>query len=487
MADNANSTDYGNEERGQPPRASLKRFERFDTGFEPHEHDDSVRLKSETTAGPFHFLNPTRADFESPFSVAKAQQKTSGEQDRATKEATEEGSQPDSNTESSSEHANIQWRSRDNRKGRHQLVIRKPAEQSQKAGFKTPEVTSTFHQTAIGLWRMLTIYAIWDVSYLVAVIFTLGSVVWCINACFVFLPFIKPSSEFPNEITVGGGWTAWIGATIFEGGSWLLMLEAINENRGGCFGWALERAVYGRTDDNESDDENGKSNENGKDEKGFRIVPDRHHCSHHHANKGNLVGKPRESSFERAARAEQRREMSQHAPPIKGTVSEGTGKTWQWYPSLLDLKNHYMREIGFLACLAQLIGATIFWIAGFTAIPQLVPGSQGLLEGIYWAPQVIGGTGFIVSGILFMLETQKNWYTPAFGTLGWHIAFWNLIGGIGFTLSGAFGTSTSSWAEYQAGCSTFWGSWAFLIGSVIQWYESLSKYPVEKNLGRGGN
>jgi hypothetical protein len=27
-----------------------------------------------------------------------------------------------------------------------------------------------------------------------------------------------------------------------------------------------------------------------------------------------------------------------------------------------------------------------------------------------------------------MLETQSRWYLPAWGVLGWHIGFWNLIG-----------------------------------------------------------
>lgn len=66
---------------------------------------------------------------------------------------------------------------------------------------------------------------------------------------------------------------------------------------------------------------------------------------------------------------------------------------------------------------------------------------------------------------------------------------WNLIGGVGFTLCPAFGYDESSWAQYQACISTFWGSWAFLIGSVIQWYESLEKFPVEvkhlSNVGHG--
>ena len=54
-----------------------------------------------------------------------------------------------------------------------------------------------------------------------------------------------------------------------------------------------------------------------------------------------------------------------------------------------------------------------------------------------------------------------------------------LIGAVGFTLCGALGTAyDNSGAQYEASLATFWGSWAFLIGSLIQWYESLDKHPV---------
>jgi hypothetical protein len=58
-----------------------------------------------------------------------------------------------------------------------------------------------------------------------------GSAVWVINGCFVWLPLAAPWTEFPTEYDIGGGVTAFIGATIFEIGSVLLMLEAVNENR----------------------------------------------------------------------------------------------------------------------------------------------------------------------------------------------------------------------------------------------------------------
>jgi hypothetical protein len=112
-----------------------------------------------------------------------------------------------------------------------------------------------------------------------------------------------------------------------------------------------------------------------------------------------------------------------------------------------------------------MFGATIFWISGFTALPGIYDNLSpvAVLNGVYWVPQVVGGSGFVVSGTLFMIETQKHWYQPAFSILGWHIGLWNLIGGIGFTLCPIFGFSTVHWREYQAACSTFWGKHWIII------------------------
>ncbi|KAK3081836.1 hypothetical protein LTS18_000863 [Coniosporium uncinatum] len=89
-------------------------------------------------------------------------------------------------------------------------------------------------------------------------------------------------------------------------------------------------------------------------------------------------------------------------------------KSWVWWPSWYQLRTHYLHELGFLACLSQLIGATIFWIAGFTALPGIIDHlSEGLEDGIFWTPQVVGGVGFVISGTLFMLETQSRWFTEA--------------------------------------------------------------------------
>jgi hypothetical protein len=60
------------------------------------------------------------------------------------------------------------------------------------------------------------------------------------------------------------------------------------------------------------------------------------------------------------------------------------------------------------------------------------------------------------------------------------------VKGIGFTLCGVLGfASTNSGCVYQGSLATFWGSWCFLIGSTIQWFESLDKHPVDIEEGGG--
>jgi hypothetical protein len=424
----------------------MPRNAQFHSKREPlRDHPDVELLLSHVT-GPFTFLNPTRAAFRhNQFLDEEPEDQGPKEHDRLSP-----GQKGNQVTRGGAALADIDflWRARDNRKGRHALRVSQGPEAVLRRN--VPALTSGLRATGQGILRMFTVYPVWDVSYLVAMMFTFGSVVWVINAFFVWLPLVKPETEFPEEILVGGGITAFIGATIFEIGSILLMLEAVNEERSGCFGWAVEKAIEGHHSSG----------------KGVNIEPRLQECRHHHANKRNFVGR----SHQQAKAASEGLD-----------TASSSEKTWQWFPSIVGLRMHYLHELGFLASFFQFLGATIFWISGFTALPGILDHlSQTLLDCIYWLPQIIGGSGFIVSGILFMLETQRKWYQPAFSVLGWHIGFWNLVGAIGFTLCGALGPAyANSGAQYQASLATFWGSWAFLIGSVVQWYESLDKFPVE--------
>jgi hypothetical protein len=391
----------------------MARSNAFQPAREPLRDDPSLNLDPHRVSGPVPFLNPTRARFHYD----------------------------------SQSGFRFKWTSRNNRKGRHAIVVNN-ASSTADAKPATPRLTSSPRSIAHNIWRMLTYYPVWDISFDVAFVFTIGSVIWVINAFFVWLPLGRPASEFKTEELYGGGITAFIGATVFEVGSILLMAEAVNENRTGCFGWAIESALSHET----------------QSEAVTTLKPSKSHCTHHHSNKGNLVGKSRGAT----------------TPSQTKLETEANNGSWMWWPSSEELRTHYLHSLGFLASLFQLFGATIFWISGLTALPGIYNHmSRPVTIIFYWTPQVIGGLGFIVSGTLFMIETQSKWWMPAPRTLGWWIGAWNLIGGIGFTLCPAFGYDRSSWAQYQACLSTFWGSWAFLIGSVIQWYESLQKFPVE--------
>lgn len=247
----------------------------FHPSHEPLRSQDSLELQHEHVGGPFSFLNPTRAHYR--HSALPAQSTLSKYSPDGSPDGTDH-EKPPKKDEQYASNVEFKWRSRDNRKGRHTLLI-DPSDDSGK--YITPKPTTTTRAAGQGILRMVTQYPYWNISYLVAITFTLGSVVWVVNAFFAWLPLVRPSTKFHNEVLYGGGITAFIGATIFEIGSVLLMFEAVNENRAGCFGWALEKVWEG----------------GGREAGRVRIRADQDGCSHHHTNKHNLVGKPDGRSY----------------------------------------------------------------------------------------------------------------------------------------------------------------------------------------------
>ena len=440
----------------------MGRLHRFHhAASEPFRANDALEPSRRHMTGVFSFLNPTRLRFHNtalaPTSLPKSPLPASaGSAHSGTSTDVEASSRvPVTTLAEDEQYASaiaFDWRSRDNRKGRHTLLVDPSA--SSNASFVAPKPTSSWRHVRRNLLRMVTCFPVWDISYLVAILFTLGSAVWVVNSFFAWLPLVRPDTEFPGEVVVGGGWTAWVGATIFELGSVFLLLEAVNADRAGCFGWALEDAV---------------EDVGGRGHRVTRVRPRRTACRHHHSNRRNLLG-PGATAASADGSADARASDDRRA--------------WQWVPTIHDLRTHYLRSLGFLASAAQLLAASIFWISGFTALPAVVAQltAAAALDGAFWFPQMLGGAGFVVSGALFMLETQTAWWRPAPRALGWWIGAWNVVGALGFTLCGALGPAAGAdaGAAYQSALATFWGSWAFLVGSGLQWYESLEKWPVEE-------
>lgn len=311
--------------------------------YEPLRGHSSLELQHDRITGPFSFLNPTRASFKHISPEKTRLDCSKGSLDRVNDELVSEEIAPRQKDEQLASDIEFKWRSRDNRKGRHALVVDPSSDPS--CNYLVPKETTGARSVLQGVLRMATQYPYWDVSWLVAVIFTLGSVVWVINAFFSYLPLAQPGTEFHNEILVGGGVSAFIGATIFEIGSVLLIIEAMNDNKSGCFGWALERVLAG-------------------DEKGgdkIRVRPDNDRCVHHQTNKGNFVGK---GSITERPEIDVVSSLDSLTSGMKDGVDESNpGQSFVWWPSVHELQTHYLRELGFLAAFAQLCGASIFWVS----------------------------------------------------------------------------------------------------------------------------
>ena len=192
---------------------------------EPFRFHRSLELRHDHVTGPVSYLNPTRATFRH----STGNKTSTNDLDHNLEERG-----PERNDEQLASIIEFKWRSRDNRKGRHTLVVDPSSDSS--ARYLVPKTTSSLREVGRGILRMGMQCPYWDISWLVAIIFTLGSAVWVINAFFAYLPLAQPSTLFKNEALVGGGISAFVGATIFEIGSVLLMIEAVNENQSGCFG-----------------------------------------------------------------------------------------------------------------------------------------------------------------------------------------------------------------------------------------------------------
>lgn len=70
----------------------------------------------------------------------------------------------------------------------------------------------------------------------------------------------------------------------------------------------------------------------------------------------------------------------------------------------------------------------MFWIGGFASIPPIYASlSASAVDGLVWVPFLLGSMAFVLSGWLFMVETQRRWWLPAPRTLGWHVGTWDTI------------------------------------------------------------
>lgn len=122
-----------------------------------HDHFHGRHYHAERATGPVKSLNPTKR-------YLIADKKPLHAESDAGKESRPSAESPG---------VAYVWRSRDNRKGRHALVI--SVDPRKHDATKAPRPSNSYHQTLRGILKMFVRYPVWDVSYDVAIVFTIGT------------------------------------------------------------------------------------------------------------------------------------------------------------------------------------------------------------------------------------------------------------------------------------------------------------------------
>lgn len=390
------------------------RNQQFDPEYEPFRDNHALQVKDEEIDGAIWFMGPTRAIF-TYLGTAEWVRDAQGSEQFISQEGQEYADSRTSDIE-------YKWTSRNNRKGRHALIVHQSEEH-----YDTPPSTTGMHSILRGLWRMGTVFSFSDITYLTAVSFTLAVTVLLVNAVLALMPYSDTTWRKPPGIYIAEGVLTVVGCCLFLISSFLSFLEAANSNRRGCFGWKRQHISY--HDATDSDIEHGGST---------RMVPDRR-CAHRTNNFGNLFRKSDNSSKKLSG--------------SKTNDSSVDQDQWRWFPTNYELWKHFIFDLGFVTCVILLLSSAVYCSAAVAALVSIVL-SGGNVSRWIRIPQLVAGIGFTTCSLLFMVETQTRWLKPELRVIGWHISFWNLLGSVGFTLCAAFALAGAEakrgeWAEYQ--------------------------------------
>lgn len=118
-------------------------------------------------AGPLSFFNPTEA-YVGPGDSPHPNAAKSADGDAKPANG---GTAVDNKTDSNVYHL---WRSRDNRKGRHAVIVFSDDTSDKHDAVSHPNASASLKEVIRGIWKMFVRYPVWDVSYDVAILFTLG-------------------------------------------------------------------------------------------------------------------------------------------------------------------------------------------------------------------------------------------------------------------------------------------------------------------------
>lgn len=272
------------------------------------------------------------------------------------------------------------------------------------------------------------IFPVADISYHVALWFTLGSACWIVNGHYMMWPLADKSRNKRVQ-----GYSAVAGGTLFLVGAYLAVVESLNERSAGESKGKVVHVVDPRSEPLDVQ---------------------------RYVQLKNETRKSRGETMAQAARLD-----------FGKRTRHGPKESWRWF----GLQTN---SLGWWASTIQFAGANAFFVSVVSGAPNVLGSDAWQLElALVAVAQVIGSICFALSSAIQLLEEQENWYTPEPLRIGWHAAFWNLIGSIGFFFSAVFliPASTPNDAPccqyWGTGFNSYYGSWAFLISSVAMLVE----------------
>jgi hypothetical protein len=327
----------------------------------------------------------------------------------------------------------------------HRESARGPSEARQRRQSHIALVDDTMHlpfyihlrNALYGSLIMFTTFPYWDMAFWSGWSYTWGSILFVIDGLWAWTPLRWPESEFKGESDYAVGLVFFIGALFYQLGATMSYLEAIND---GCFvGRAMKRHLEGHDDDAK------------------RLLDEKLHMffghmipHHHHDDDDNTerVEKQKEIDPEAGWQTRDKHERpgpiyltDKDAPPRRGGVDMGPTEegefheylTWRWWPTWQAFKTYHIREMGYIACIIQLFGATLYGICGVISLPGILSKfTPGQVIGGYWVPQLVASVCFLTAGIMFTLITQEKWYRVLPHRIAWWIGVWATIGSMGF-------------------------------------------------------
>ncbi len=312
------------------------------------------------------------------------------------------------------------------------------------------------------LKRMWTLFPLQDISWIVAFSFTIGSAAFVIHGFFLLLPFIDPETNFPTETPYATPASSVFGALLFLVGGYAGFLEGMNlsgREVAGTNAPDIETTeiteIRMKLDDENSfqGTEAQGNTEPTRGERSFQFQPLRAYTSATYDDTSAVQA----NSF----------------PPLLGNP------VFIYFPTKQQLLAIHARSLLFHSGWVQFLGTIIFSFATLTSLPGILPSSNSsnlLITLLNLLPASTGGVLFITSALLQILNTQEKWWIANPIKADWQVGFWNLIGSLGFALAGALPIFRNETASYVGILAEFWGSCAFLIGSMVQLYIVMGYY-----------